>query len=90
VNSDDQPDPKRRPGYHDPTWGMWGAAASQSALTLRLYLAIVVVVATSALTIWFYLAEAPVVFGAVSAVLAVLGVVDVVVIARRKKWGEPG
>jgi hypothetical protein len=78
------------PDYHDPTAGFGGAAPAQSALTLRLILAIfglVVCVAGGAAVL---AVGAPVWAAIVLFVLAAVAIVDAVVIIRRKARGEPG
>jgi len=79
-----------RPGYHDPTAGIGGAAPAVSALTLRLWLAVFGLVICTAFAIWLYLINAPIVFPAVLLVLAAIAVIDIAVIVRRKRRGEPG
>ena len=79
-----------RPGYHDPTAGIGGAAPAVSALTLRLWLAVFGLVICTAFAIWLYLINAPIVFPAVLLVLAAVAVIDIAVIVRRKRRGEPG
>ena len=79
-----------RPGYHDPTAGIGGAAAAVSALTLRLWLAVFGLVICTAFAIWLYLINAPIVFPVVLLVLAAVAVIDIAVIVRRKRRGEPG
>lgn len=83
-------DPRKgRPGHHDPTAGMAGAAPAQSALTLRLALAafglvvcvVGLVIAMGAGADWLAL---------LLGLLAVVAVVDIAVIVRRKRSGEPG
>jgi hypothetical protein len=88
-------DPKGRyqrglPGYHDPTAGIGGAAPATSALTLRLWLALFGFVICSAFAIWLYLISAPFGFVAALLVLAAVAVIDIAVILRRKRRGEPG
>ena len=78
------------PGYHDPTAGIGGAAPASSALTLRLYLAIVGLLTCAALAIWLYATDAPTGFVVVLIVLAATAVLDIAAIARRKRRGEPG
>ena len=78
------------PGYHDPTAGIGGAAPATSALTLRLWLAVFGFVICSAFAIWLYLINAPFSFVAVLLVLAAVAVIDIAVILRRKRRGEPG
>jgi Flp pilus assembly protein TadB len=89
--SDRAPDYSRGlPDHHDPTAGIGGAAPAQSALTLRLVLAAFGVVVCVAGGIVFLVAGVPVAFAVVLFVLAATAVVDLVVIARRKRRGEPG
>jgi Family of unknown function (DUF6343) len=78
------------PGYHDPTAGIGGAAPAQSALTLRLWLAVFGLVVCTAFAIWLYLIDAPFGFVAVLVAMSAVAVVDIVVILRRKRRGEPG
>lgn len=78
------------PDYHDPTAGVGGAAPAQSALTLRLVLAVfglVVCLVGGALLLWV---NAPVALPIVLFVLAAVALIDIVVVARRKARGEPG
>ena len=79
-----------RPGYHDPTAGIGGAAPAISALTLRLWLAVFGLVICTAFAIWVYLINAPIGFVVVLLVLAAVAVIDIAVILRRKRRGEPG
>lgn len=79
-----------RPGYHDPAAGIGGAAPAISALTLRLCLAVFGLVICTAFAIWLYLINAPIVFPVVLLVLAAVAVIDIAVIVRRKRRGEPG
>lgn len=79
-----------RPGYHDPTAGVGGAAPSISALTLRLFLAVFGLIICTAFGIWLYLINAPTVFPVLLLVLAAVAVIDIAVIVRRKRRGEPG
>ena len=81
---------KGLPGYHDPTAGIGGAAPALSALTLRLCLAGFGMFACTALAIWLYLMGVPVGFVVVLVMLAAAGAVDIAVIVRRKRRGEPG
>ena len=78
------------PGYHDPTAGFGGAAPAQSALTLRLVLAVfgLVVCVTGGIAV--LAVDAPLWAAVVLFVLAAVAVVDLVVIIRRKARGEPG
>jgi hypothetical protein len=91
----DDPEPTDRyrkglPGHHDPTAGMGGAPVARSALTLRLILAIFGLLTCTALAIWIYWVGAPVGFVIVLAVLAATALIDIAVILRRKRRGEPG
>ena len=78
------------PGYHDPTAGIGGAAPATSALTLRLWLAVFGLVICTAFAIWLYLIDAPIGFVVVLMALAAVAVIDIAVILRRKRRGEPG
>lgn len=89
---DEQDDDVRRgrPDHHDPTSGIFGAPAAYSALTLRLVLAAFGLVLTAVLA-WIVLAsDGPWWLVAVLALLAVIAAVDLVVVVRRKRRGEPG
>ena len=79
-----------RPGHHDPTAGIGGAAPAQSALTLRLVLAGFGLLLCTGLAILLAVADAPVLMVIALAVLAAAAAVDIVVVARRKGRGEPG
>jgi len=78
------------PGYHDPTSGIGGAVPAVSALTLRLWLAVFGFVTCTAFAIWAYLINAPIGFAVVLLALAAVAVIDIAVILRRKRRGEPG
>jgi hypothetical protein len=79
------------PDYHDPTAGFGGAPPAQSALTLRLILAIFgLVVCVVGGIFLLQLEPVPVAFPVVLFVLAAIAAVDIVVILRRKARGEPG
>jgi hypothetical protein len=78
------------PGYHDPLVGFGGAPPALSALTLRLVLASFGLVVCSVGTVLLAVAGAPVGFTVVVAVLAVIAFIDIAVIVRRKRRGEPG
>jgi membrane protein implicated in regulation of membrane protease activity len=92
--------PNRRPGgpdysrglpdHHDPTAGIGGASPAQSALTLRLVLAAFGLVVCVAGGILFLVLDLPVALAVVLFVLAAIALVDLVVVARRKRRGEPG
>ena len=81
---------KGLPDYHDPTAGFGGARPAQSALTLRLVLAVFGLVVCLAGGIGVLTAGAPVGFAVVLLVLAAIALVDIGVIVRRKARGEPG
>ncbi len=81
---------RARPDYHDPTGGIGGAAPAHSALTFRLVLAVFGLLICGAGAIWAAATGGPVWLTIVLVVLAVVAVVDLVVIARRKARGEPG
>ncbi len=83
-------DGKGREGYHDPFAGMAGAAPTRSALTLRMVLATfgLVVCAAGAVVLW--VADLPVAYPIVAALFALVALVDLVVVIRRKQHGEPG
>ena len=78
------------PGHHDPSAGIGGAAPAQSALTLRFWLAVFGLITCTGLAIWLYAIGAPIVVVVLLGVLAVIAVIDLVVILRRKRRGEPG
>ena len=78
------------PDHHDPTAGILGAAPAQSALRLRLVLAafgLVVCVVSGVLWLRTDLPTWPAV---VLFVLGAVALVDLLVVARRKRRGEPG
>ncbi|WP_153393711.1 DUF6343 family protein [Ornithinicoccus halotolerans] len=85
-------DPVRRarPDHHDPTGGLGGAAPAASALTLRLVLATFGLLVCAGGALWSLAVDGPVWITVGLAVLAVVAVVDLVVVARRKSRGEPG
>jgi len=93
-----QPRPRRSredyerglPEYHDPTAGLGGAAPAQSALTLRLVLAVFGVVVCVVGGIVFLRVGLPVWMAIVLFLLALVALVDIAVVARRKARGEPG
>jgi len=78
------------PDHHDPTAGIGGAPPAQSALTLRLVLAAFGLVVCTVFAVITFVADVPVVFPVVLLALAVVALVDLVVVARRKLRGEPG
>ena len=81
---------KGLPGYHDPTAGIGGAPPALSPLTLRLSLAVFGMVTCAALAIWLYVMNVPIGFVVAMVMLVAAGAIDIVVIARRKRRGEPG
>lgn len=83
-------DRKGREGYHDPFAGIGGAAPARSALTLRIVLATFGLLVCSAGAVVLWVAETPVVFPLISALFALVAVVDLAVVIRRKLHGEPG
>ena len=94
---DPEPPPRTRqdyarglPDHHDPTAGMGGAAPAQSALTLRLVLAVFGLVVCLAGGVVALLSPLPAWFGIALLVLAAVAAVDLFVILRRKARGEPG
>jgi membrane protein implicated in regulation of membrane protease activity len=78
------------PDYHDPTAGIGGAPPAQSALTLRLVLAVFGLVVCVAGGIGFLAAGLPAWIAVVLFVLGAVALVDIGVVARRKARGEPG
>ena len=84
-----EPD-RGRPHHHDPTSRWGGEAPAYSALTLRLVLASFGLVVCVVGAVVFALAAVPVWLIVAAAVLAVLAAVDLVVVAGRKRRGEPG
>lgn len=81
---------KGRAGYHDPFAGIGGAAPARSALTLRIVLASLGLVVCAAGTVVLWVADAPPALPAIAAFFALVGLVDLVVVVRRKLNGEPG
>lgn len=79
-----------RPDHHDPTAGIGGAPPAHSALTLRLVLATFGLLVCIVGIIWTLSTDGPVWLAVALGVLAVITVIDLVVIARRKQRGEPG
>jgi hypothetical protein len=78
-----------RPDYHDPLAGFAGAPPAQSALTLRLVLAAFGLLFCAVGAVISGLQHAPA-FAVALGVLGVIAAVDIVVIVRRKRHGEPG
>jgi hypothetical protein len=90
-----QPRPRREgrrdyADHHDPLAGIGGAPPAHSALTLRLVLATFGLVVCTAAAAGFATAGAPVAFVVLFGVLAAVALIDIVVIVRRKRRGEPG
>lgn len=91
TDSNDAERQKRaRPGCHDPTAGIGGAAPALSALSLRIVLSAlgvlfgigIIVVSLTAFK------EMPLLIGGIA--LTVLAAINLVVVIRRKARGEPG
>jgi hypothetical protein len=78
------------PDHHDPTAGFAGARPAQSALTLRLVLAVFGLVVCIGGGLGWLAADLPVWPAVVLFVLGAVAAVDIVVILRRKARGEPG
>jgi fatty acid desaturase len=78
------------PDHHDPTAGVAGAAPAQSALTLRLILALFGLVVCLAGGLGWLATDLPVWPAVLLLVFAAVAAVDIVVIVRRKARGEPG
>ena len=83
-------DRKGEEGDHNPFAGIGGAAPARSALTLRIVLATFGLLVCSAGSVALWIAEAPVVFPLIAALFALVAVVDLAVVIRRKLHGEPG
>jgi hypothetical protein len=81
---------RQRLDYHDPTAGVGGAPPAASALTLRLLIAGTALVICLAGLLIDGLRGGPVGLAVALAVVAMTTVVDLVVIVRRKRRGEPG
>lgn len=79
-----------RPDYHDPTAGIGGAPPAHSALTLRLVLATFGLLVCVAGVVWSLVNDGDTWITVALAVLAVVAVINLVVVARRKARGEPG
>jgi Family of unknown function (DUF6343) len=86
----EQPDYRRGlDDYHDPTAGIGGAPPARSALTLRLVLAAFGLVFCGVTAVIAARADLPV-LAVLLGVLAVIALIDLIVVARRKARGEPG
>jgi len=91
----EQGEPHRRPyeaglpDHHDPLRGIGGAPPAYSALTLRLVLACFGLIFCVGAAIATVLARLPV-LTVVMFMGAVVAIVDIAVIIRRRRRGEPG
>lgn len=81
---------RARPDYHDPTAGIGGAPPAHSALTLRLVLAAFGLAVCTVGAMWNAAVEGPLWLTIALGALAVIAVIDLGVIIRRKSRGEPG
>jgi hypothetical protein len=79
-----------RPDYHNPLKGVAGAAPAYSALTLRLVLAGFGLVVSAIFAVWVWVVDGPALGVAVLALFALIAAVDLAVVVRRKRRGEPG
>ena len=89
-SSSHEPEKHDRPGYHDPLAEIGGAAPAQSALTLRLFLAIVGLLFATFGVVAFLLIKAPIWVVVLFALVGLTAIVDIIVVARRKLRGERG
>jgi hypothetical protein len=78
------------PDHHDPTAGFGGARPAQSALALRLVLAVFGLVFCLVAGVGWLATDLPAWPGVVLLVLGAIALVDIGVIVRRKARGEPG
>jgi hypothetical protein len=78
------------PDHHDPLAGVGGAPPAYSALTLRLVLAIFGLLVCGIGGVALVVLPGVRWLGAVLIVLALVAVVDIVVVVKRKRRGEPG
>jgi hypothetical protein len=83
-------EPDGRENYHDPTAGLGGVPPARSALTLRLVLATFGLLVCSIGAVVLGIVGAPDVIVAGLVLLALIAVVDLIVVGRRKRRGEPG
>lgn len=81
---------RARLDHHDPTAGIGGAPPAQSALTLRLVLATFGLIVSTGFAVGIALTDGPPVLVVALVALAAVAAVDLVVVARRKRRGEPG
>ncbi|WP_299038781.1 DUF6343 family protein [uncultured Pseudokineococcus sp.] len=79
-----------QPRPPEPRYGLFGEAPTHSALTLRAILAVFGLLVCAGLAAWAVVVDAPTWMAVALGVLAVVAVVDLVVIGRRKARGEPG
>lgn len=89
----DRPEPDYAaglPDHHDPTAGLGGAPPALSALTLRRLLAGLGAVLFGGGAIGVLVVDGSPALAAVLGLVAVLAVVNLVVVTRRKRRGEPG
>jgi Family of unknown function (DUF6343) len=91
-----EPEERRREGYerglddyHDLTAGFGGAAPARSALTLRAVLATFGLVFCAGAA-WISFAAGWSLVAGLLVLVAVIALVDLVVVLRRKRRGEPG
>jgi hypothetical protein len=78
------------PDYHDPTGGFGGAPPSFSALTLRLVLAIFGFLVCTAGAVAGLVVAHSAALVIILVIFAAVAAVDIAVILRRKRRGEPG
>jgi hypothetical protein len=83
-------DSKGREGYRDPFAGVAGAAPARIALTLRIVLASFGLLVCAAAAVVLWLTDTPVVYPILAVLFALMALVDLVVVIRRKRRGEPG
>lgn len=79
-----------RPGYHDPTAGIGGEPPARSALTLRLLLAGFGLLLGAGGGFWAVHIDAPGWLVAALIAIAVVAIINLIVVALRKRGGEPG
>lgn len=81
---------RAREDHHDPTAGVGGAPPARSALTLRLVLALFGLLVGVAATVAVLLGPAPDAWAWATGALTAAAAVNVAVVLRRKRRGEPG
>ena len=83
-----------RPGHHDVAQAALGGTPALSPLTLRLRLAVwglgVCLLGLIVFGAVLHITPIAIAFGVAFAIVAVTGLVDLVVIQRRRRDGEPG